>query len=347
MNKIKLNFKEKNLKLNIAQIIIALSIFIVIFVSLFLIAFYYDWDISMIMAKPLLKDGKYFSMSIIGGIVEVLGVLIAPFMLSFCLTICFVNSNRLINKINKNWIIFVKILLFLLSAFCLYSGFYPCFKNIDLIFNDPEAIINFGHQTVIIICSCLASVLFALFYIWYLQKKSIDNLYQMLRWSIASIVAIALTMLTILIMKEFIFRPRFRSIYFNENNWNGNDAYYYFVSLSNINSYIPTLSDDWINAGDFNKSFPSGHTSGSSSLYCLMGLPFVLKKYNNKKYVLILWITSVSLVVFVGFTRVLCGAHYTSDVLIAGTIGFCMYIIFHFVFIQTKWFNFLNKKEFN
>lgn len=80
-----------------------------------------------------------------------------------------------------------------------------------------------------------------------------------------------------------------------------------------------------INGINGNKSFPSGHTAGAAMSYLLMLLPFVFKKWENKKQ-LCFWVPFVYSSV-VAFTRLVMGAHYLSDVTVGGLVSFTVVIV--------------------
>lgn len=80
-----------------------------------------------------------------------------------------------------------------------------------------------------------------------------------------------------------------------------------------------------INGLTYNKSFPSGHTAGAGASYLAMLLPFVFPKAKERKllcFALPLIYTSV-----VGFTRLVMGAHYLSDISTGGAVTFTLILI--------------------
>ncbi len=80
-----------------------------------------------------------------------------------------------------------------------------------------------------------------------------------------------------------------------------------------------------LNGLTYNKSFPSGHTGGAGASYLAMLLPFVFPKAKEKKllcFALPLIYTSI-----VGFTRLVMGAHYLSDISMGGTVTFTIVLI--------------------
>lgn len=74
-----------------------------------------------------------------------------------------------------------------------------------------------------------------------------------------------------------------------------------------------------------NKSFPSGHTGGAAVSYTMLFLPYISKKWNDKKalsFIIPLVYSST-----VAFTRLVMGAHYLSDVTAGGFIAFTTVIV--------------------
>jgi membrane-associated phospholipid phosphatase len=63
-------------------------------------------------------------------------------------------------------------------------------------------------------------------------------------------------------------------------------------------------------------------------------LPFVLPKFNNRKWITFLVIVPVSIVGLIAFGRILAGAHYMSDTIIGGTIPFLASFVGYWIFIQ-------------
>ena len=80
-----------------------------------------------------------------------------------------------------------------------------------------------------------------------------------------------------------------------------------------------------INGLTYNKSFPSGHTGSAGTCYLIMLLPFVFKKLQDKK--LLCFAIPMIYTSIVGFTRLVMGAHYLSDISMGGTVTFTIVLI--------------------
>jgi membrane-associated phospholipid phosphatase len=76
-------------------------------------------------------------------------------------------------------------------------------------------------------------------------------------------------------------------------------------------------------------SFPSGHTSAATALYCGLAVLFALRSTNGKWETLV-WTVFVLIPVGVGLTRLYRGMHHPSDVV--GSFvnaGLCLTIMYH------------------
>ena len=80
-----------------------------------------------------------------------------------------------------------------------------------------------------------------------------------------------------------------------------------------------------INGLTYNKSFPSGHTASAGMCYLIMLLPLVFKKLQDKK--LLCFAVPLIYTSIVGFTRLVMGAHYLSDISMGGAVIFSMTLI--------------------
>ncbi len=73
---------------------------------------------------------------------------------------------------------------------------------------------------------------------------------------------------------------------------------------------------NWFDIGYSVASFPSGHTTTAFAVFVYLALVY-------RKYALLLW----SIALLIGFSRVVLGAHYPSDVIAGAVLGsWCAYI---------------------
>lgn len=124
--------------------------------------------------------------------------------------------------------------------------------------------------------------------------------------AVAGIIIMLVQLGTVEAMKYLWGRVRFRDL----------------LAAGSYDAFTPWFH---INGLTGNKSFPSGHTAGAGMSYLAMLLPFVFKKAQEKKllcFALPLCYTSL-----VGFTRLVMGAHYLSDIAAGGAVSFTVIII--------------------
>jgi membrane-associated phospholipid phosphatase len=92
----------------------------------------------------------------------------------------------------------------------------------------------------------------------------------------------------------------------------------------------------WYKKGDdmgvynHSDSFPSGHTTYCCSL--LLSYPLCLAFEKLKKFAPFMFVFSVAYVILIGFTRMVVGAHYLTDVAGAGIIGYTLFLIVYKIY---------------
>ncbi|MGI6136213.1 MAG: phosphatase PAP2 family protein [Christensenellales bacterium] len=91
------------------------------------------------------------------------------------------------------------------------------------------------------------------------------------------------------------------------------------------------------------KSFPSGHTVAASASFSLIILPDIFDKF--KRYRVFFWAVPIIYTLLVGISRIVVAAHYLSDVLFGGYIGFAIASLTRIVFL--KKINFFKIKPFS
>lgn len=149
----------------------------------------------------------------------------------------------------------------------------------------------------------------------------------------AMIFVYASQFVVIFILKSFFHRPRFRYIVENDitlfhNWWQPFDGYDTYKALG--------LSEEF-------KSFPSGHTGCATCMMIVLAYSgYFSKKFEDKQYML--FFIGFAYTILVGFSRMLVGAHFLSDVCMAGFIGTCAFAFFDII-LDKFVFKKLNKLE--
>lgn len=303
-------FKRKN--------ILPFCLYLLIFLSLMVIASIFDFEISKILTSSSLNVGKYYSSSLIGSIIEIIGSFPIFIALLFACLIQGKNFYKRKDKSKYIALIFViasiiDLTWFIKDTFKYAANIYG-FKNIYEL--DFMMLIYIGLATIL---SLLAHFLYSK-----VSLKRNDEL------KIFSYVIFASCSFHILIelIKGPIGRMRYRGM-------NAINDFSYFTPWYAISSAKELITSSIIPSDAF-KSFPSGHTHAAGISYLLICLPDIFEKLNNKKCRILCYIIPIFYTGLVAFYRIEVGAHFMSDVVVGGTLAFTTVSIFRYVFILRK-----------
>lgn len=149
-----------------------------------------------------------------------------------------------------------------------------------------------------------AVIIMALFLL--LAKKIKQETLARIKYALVTVVAVGIATLVIIsVMKTMWGRPRFRELA---------DASEF------VKWYIPVGRA----ADDAHKSFPSGHTSNAVVLYTLS---FIFDALGDKRKATVARVVVICWVAFVMFSRIVCGAHFLSDVSAGAAITMTIVIV--------------------
>lgn len=138
--------------------------------------------------------------------------------------------------------------------------------------------------------------------------------------AVISIFTIVAATVSINIIKQFWGRPRMR------------------IMTNPTNEFTPWFIPQGIAASDEYKSFPSGHSANSATIICITLLPMFVDRLKNNKTVLYIIAAAWTLTVMI--SRVIMGAHFSTDVIMGTAISVAgFYIVKHL----TE--NYYHKKE--
>ncbi len=213
-----------------------------------------------------------------------------------------------------------KILLIIFSFFIIGVSTYLIFNDMNSQYNGFYKISNFYIRIVL---AFLFEIIMC--FIGY-KLINTDDLSVLLRLWIILMITFFIGLLIVFIMKRIWARPRYRLIY------NGCNSYTVFELFKPWYKVGPGLTEslylDEINSDDF-RSFPSGHSYDSMASILISYIPFLNRNQKDKPWIscLILGITSCYALI-IGFSRILYGAHFLSDVCFGGLICIsCAFII--------------------
>ncbi len=148
------------------------------------------------------------------------------------------------------------------------------------------------------------------------SKISPETLKKLKPFAIYAILGILCVALSTELMKNIWGRMRFRDLLKTADPAGNFTAW-----------YLPQFF-----TGD--KSFPSGHTSAASSTLLLMALPDVFKKL--KKYEILFFLFAFAFTFMVGYSRMIVGAHFLSDITIGASLGMLFYGLLRQVYLAKR-----------
>jgi membrane-associated phospholipid phosphatase len=104
------------------------------------------------------------------------------------------------------------------------------------------------------------------------------------------------------------------------------------LAAGSYDAFTSWLHPNGING---NKSFPSGHTASAGMCYLLLILPYINEKCRQRKS--LLFILAFAYTLNVGFTRLIMGAHYLSDITVGNLVSFTCVVIAMYVIDKKKY----------
>ena len=179
-----------------------------------------------------------------------------------------------------------------------------------------------GKLTVIFVSLSIHAIIFFLF-----SKVKNEDLKALLRWAI-TVVVIAILSNAIVQGTKLIFdRTRFRAMVYE-----GDTTFEHFTPWYQINQNKFATTSQY--ASDYFKSFPSGHTCAASSIFLLTLLPMFYKKVDTKEWKTFFYVVAIIYTVSVALSRIIAGAHFFTDVYIAGLVTITLIFIAKYFVIE-------------
>ena len=302
------------------KMILFLALFTIIFVGLVLIATFYDYRISEILVGGGLHDGNYYSTNIFGRIFEVLGEMPLYFFVCFATAILF---NWLAKLENKGLRITFSVILFVFGSFANLYGWYKFGGYLAKLHPDSSFFTLLHGNLLIYGVYALLSFGFEVLVIFLLKTKFAEINDKMVPLAILILFLAFISQGIVQGIKPLFGRERFRALYFfSYRNVADQGFTNWYVMNGDAGKIVePYLVIDGVTK-DFFKSFPSGHTTAAGTVYALIFVPFLFKKYDNVKSKVIFTLIPICFTGLVAIARIVMGAHYMSDVLFGGTISF-------------------------
>lgn len=292
---------------------------VTLFSILLIIATFFDLQISFLFAD--LSLGEATTSNIYAIIFEILGESVLYFFLIFAFSVIFWYFTY---NIKNNW----KYTCQAISCLAIFiTYFYFINKTITYLNSYMTIHINDYFLIFTIFISLLLTFL-SILSLKFLTEKQINKL---LKFAVIIICVAAVSNLITQISKGYIFgRMRFKSMNLIEDF-----SYYTPWFFLNGTSLSESLGHLGLSADAF-KSFPSGHSTAAAITFTLICLPMLFDKFKTKFWKVFCWTTPIASVLIVGLARIISGAHFLSDVLMAGLITFLVTLFFKHIFIDRQ-----------
>lgn len=294
---------------------LAVGSFVLIFGILLALATVFDLQVSRILAAPKLREGQYFSTSFMSSLVEVTAMVPIWGAATFAACVLAVYFQQKKGASGYLWLIFYG-----LAVFTGASLLKDMMKYLLQILGREQLQEQLWVKALTVFFGLTAATLLLT-----LAGKWIRaHMAQMLPFALA-IICSCCCFLFIELIKNPVGRMRFRAMHLIGD-------YSYYTPWYRISSAREQLSGMGMDR-DFFKSFPSGHTFCGSMSYLLILLPDLFPGLQTRKWRLLSYAVPIAYTGFVAFFRVAGGAHFFSDVLVAGTMGFLAVQLFRYIFL--------------
>ena len=283
-------------------------IFCVVFLALLLTSTFFDMQVTKILVD--IPEGSYYSNNLFGVIGEVIGSFPIYYMIGFAV-ICLALGGIVYKPSLKKLFFIIAIIGGFIAMFI---GVDDCLKE----FADHSiAYKNWDKIFKILLASAFA-LLFEIPTIIIVNKFSDETKKKLMIFACVTLLMVVISQIIIYALKVAVGRARYKAM-----NVIGSESLYtpwYIFNGSRV-SDNPTLIALGVESNAF-KSFPSGHTAASAAVYAFLALPYVFEKFNNKKWKVILNVSTIAFTGYIAISRIVVGAHFYSDVLFGGTITY-------------------------
>lgn len=167
-----------------------------------------------------------------------------------------------------------------------------------------------------------------------------DTINKLFKWALVVIIAAAVSNGIVQGLKIFWGRYRYRAMNL-EGSFENFTPWYIICGKRDITTAQELLGI----ATDAYKSFPSGHTCAASSIFLIALLPSLFDRLNNKCTKIVLWTIPSVYTAVVALSRIMCGAHFFTDVLISFIITFVVIMLAKWLVINNGYKKFKKKQQ--
>ncbi len=283
-----------------------------LYVTVVTLATFFDYQISKAIAK--LPEGQYISSSVLGKIFEVIGE--SPMYLAgaFASTILLRKASTVKRNVLKSVLMTLCAILGIVLLTVMLN------RAVEYVFeqnNNLDAFEKYNSVITLILVVVSAGVFaLTLYFTYKIPEKHIARLTV---FAVVVFMAAVVSQSAVQGVKVVFGRQRYRAISVLE--YNGLHELVKYTEWFVINGK-QTPTEQMLALGiasDAYKSFPSGHTCAWAVIYCFALIPDFLEIDEKTRVKAKTWllIGATLSTLLLGYTRILVGAHFATDVLIS------------------------------
>lgn len=286
--------------------ILNVCLFLLIFGGLLITATFTDFQVSQILTKNVLAPGRYYTESFFGACFETIGTAPEYLIGAFMAEIIFWYALRIWEKGAKQTVF---------AAVSLLGAVTLCFmwvkEALGYVTRHYTEAVNTDYLTGV---TAFFALLLCLLGTLAVRNFSDESLKKLIRFAAVSCVAMVAATLIVQGLKIPFGRMRYRAMN-TINDFSGFTRWYVAGGQPDKQRMVETFG-----TSDAFKSFPSGHTRSAAATFYLAAMGGVLGLSKKKRVAL--WVFAIVFTGLVAVSRIMVGAHFFSDVLVGGTVGF-------------------------
>ena len=294
--------------------ILSLCLFFLVFGALLTTATFTDLQVSQILTKHALPAGAYYANDFFGVVFECIGTSPELLLGGICAAMIAVWAMRLMKRGVGRTLLVLAGSVGTVGAYTweFYDLFHYICRHMP---GDDRGVPAFlWGVAAFLALFCAALTLFAV------NSFSDDTLRRLPRFACVTIGSILFALAVVNVLKNPVGRMRYRAM-------NVIGDFSGFTPWFAVNGQPDkTWMRETFGTADAFKSFPSGHTRAAAAAFYLISLADVIGVESRRRRAL-LWCFAILFTGLVAVSRIVVGAHFFSDVLVGGTIGFAVCMV--------------------
>ena len=292
------------------------------FVALLVSGTIYDLQLSKALAS--LTPKTYYSTNKLARVIDTIGETVLYIIVDIALMLILHRFTH--HTLNKNWLrVLIMVGCVVLSVAVTSYAIYSIVEYL-VVYTELKGFLYSAVGIMMLVILGIALILGIYCLTSLLKPETIEKLY---KWAIAVLVVAVASNLIAQGLKHIVGRTRYRAIV-NE----GLDPDTYFTPWYSLgNTKFASTSPL---AGDYFKSFPSGHCCAAASVFLFCLLPCFVESTRDRLFYILAPAVCIVYTLLVMISRVIAGAHYFTDTLMGAGITIACILIYKAIFINAR-----------